>query len=283
MREIVFDQFIYNNQVLNTSEFENVYKDISPSVYEVIRIMDGVPLFFEEHYHRLVHSTNLLNHKINITFESMKANIMNIVKLNKVLNNNLKIIVNNLENDVFDEYYFFIHSTYPDSQLYSKGIQTITYQATRKNPNAKVIYQTMRDEINHKLKEKNCYEALLVDDNNNVTEGSRSNLFFIGTDGLGSDQLYTAPAKDVLIGVTRKKIIDLCKANAIQVVETPISLASIKGFSAGFISGTSPKILPISEIDNHSYDLENPLLQRIILLYNDEINHYIKTAKILSN
>jgi branched-chain amino acid aminotransferase len=281
MRELVFDKFIYNNQILNACEFADVYTDISPSVYEVIRIMDGVPLFFEEHYSRLVHSTNLLNHKIHITAESMKANIMNMIKINNVKNNNIKIIVNKLCDDVFNEYYFFINSEYPGPELYSNGIKTITYKVTRKNPNAKVIYQNMRDEINHKLKENNCYEALLVDDNSNVTEGSRSNLFFIGADGHNHYKLYTAPAKDVLIGVTRKKIISLCKTNDIEVVETPIALASIKEFSACFISGTSPKILPIHGIDDHCYNLENPLLQRIILLYNQEINTYIKTSKAL--
>jgi branched-chain amino acid aminotransferase len=280
MQEIVFDKFVFNNQILNACEFKDVYRDISPSVYEVIRIMDGVPLFLEEHYNRMVHSINLLDHKIHITVENMKANIMNMIKVNNVTNNNIKIVVNNLGNDILNEYYFFIKSEYPSPELYSKGIKTITYKATRKNPNAKVIYQNMRDEINSQLKEKHCYEALLVDDNNNVTEGSRSNLFFIGNDVTNKEKLYTAPAKDVLIGVTRKKIISLCKANNIEVVETTIAFDSIKEFSACFMSGTSPKILPISEIDNHNYNLENPLLKKIIALYNEEISDYIRASKM---
>lgn len=272
--EAVLSKFIYNDRVYDAGEYGVVFKESSPSVYEVIRIMDGVPLFLEEHFERLLNSGRLIGYELDLTIEAVKKNIINMVNLNDVKNHNIKIIVNNLSSNGFNVYYFFIKTDYPKEDLYKKGINTITYKATRENPNAKVIYKSLREEIDTLLEKDNCYEALLVNDNNEVTEGSRSNLFFIK-----DNKLFTAPARDVLMGITRERIISLCIQNHIEIIEMPILFNSLKLFDACFISGTSPKILPIGRIDKNKYEVENPLLNRIIEIYDLEIKKYILSYK----
>ena len=274
MAEAVLEYYIHNDKILKSEEFEGDYKDIYPSVYEVIRIIDGIPVFLEEHYERLVNSSKLLNYTVGISFDYLKSKIEKAARLNSVKNYNIKIVVNNLENDLHDEYYYFIKSSYPDAELYKNGISTFSYNAERQNPNAKVINKSMRDEINRKLAEKNCYEALLVNRKNEITEGSRSNAFFIK-----NEQVYTAPADDVLLGITRQRIITLCAKNGIKVNELPICLSELSGYDAAFISGTSPKVLPIKNIDQIQLSVEGPLLRRIIEIYDAEIIAYIKGHK----
>ncbi len=155
--------------------------------------------------------------------------------------------------------------------MYDEGIKTLTYNAIRENPHAKVINQSLRDNVNALLKEKDCYEALYINDKNEITEGSRSNTFF-----LKGKKVYTAPAKDVLLGVTRQRIIRLCRENGIEVIEMPIKLNEINKFDAVFMSGTSPKVLPIKYIDDIKYDTKYPLLLKIMKIYDDEINNYLK-------
>ena len=47
-------------------------------------------------------------------------------------------------------------------------------------------------------------------------------------------------------------------------------------FSAGFISGTSPKVLPIARVgENVTYDVNDPVLRRMIDLYDEEIRRYL--------
>ncbi|TDT60950.1 aminotransferase class IV [Fonticella tunisiensis] len=274
MAEALLDYFIFNGRIYSVNEFNEKYIDKHPSIYEVIRIIEGIPLFLEEHYDRLTNSAKLLGYDLNISFENIKNNIVKAILLNKVDNYNIKIVINNLGFESPDEYFYFIKSSYPDKEMYKKGVNTILYKAVRENPNAKVINQRLRDEVNRVLNETGCYEALLVNHEGFITEGSRSNVFFIK-----GSSILTAPEKDVLSGITRQRIINLCRKNGIEVVEAPIASDSIKDFQAAFISGTSPKVLPISKIDNFTLDTRNNLLLNIMHIYDFEIENYINAHK----
>lgn len=277
MSEAVLDKFIYNNEIYNVSEFDNIYFEKGPSVYEVIRIIDEVPLFLEEHYERLINSAKLLGYKFSIPIENIKNAISNMLNINNVRSYNIKIVINSLEGSTQNLYYFFTKSVYPAPPMYVNGINTFLYSATRENPNAKVIYKNMREEIDMLLHKKECYEAILVNDKNEVTEGSRSNLFFIR-----NNMIVTAPSKDVLLGITRQRIISLCTKNNIKVLEEVIKANSINTYDACFISGTSPRILPISKIDDNIYKTDNVTLRKIIELYDSEIAEYINASTALN-
>ncbi len=60
--------------------------------------------------------------------------------------------------------------------------------------------------MQRKLQESKAYEALLVNEEGYITEGSRSNVFLI-KDGV----IYTPADRDVLLGITRAKVIDLIR------------------------------------------------------------------------
>ena len=273
MSDAKLNYFIYNNEFFKTSEFEKLYKENSPSLYEVIRINESIPLFLEEHYERLVSSGKIIGEKVDISFDEFKNNIEKIIKQNNVVDYNIKIVINNLGNSP-NVYYFFIKTSYPDTSLYDTGVKTFSYNAERDNPNAKIINTSLRETINNLLKEKDCFEAILVNNEGYITEGSRSNLFFIK----GND-LYTTKGKDVLLGITRKRIIELSLKNSINVIEKDIHINDLKDFSSLFISGTSPKALPINSVDNMKFSTKDPLLLKIMKIYDDEINSYIKNKK----
>lgn len=274
MSEALLKKFIYNGETLSTEKFDTIYEDRFPSIYEVIRIMNGVPLFLEEHYERFVNSAKILGFKLNISIEEIKDNISKMININEIDNYNIKIVINNLSGKNSSQYYFFISSNYPGEDMYKNGIKTITYRAVRENPNAKVINKNLRDEINRLLKEKDCYEALLVNEQGDITEGSRSNTFFI-MDG----KVYTSPSEGVLLGITRQRIISLCMKNNIEVIEKPVSVSDLPSCDALFMSGTSPKVLPISKVDDADFSTHNELLLRIMKIYDDEIKAYIESHK----
>jgi branched-chain amino acid aminotransferase len=274
MSEAVLNYFIYNGKEHKISEFENFYVGGKPSIYEVIRNIDEVPVFLEEHYDRLINSAKILGHKLDLSLDNVKDNIIKMIKLNDISNFNIKIVVNALDSDNPNEYYFFIKSEYPSEDLYKTGVETLLYRAERSNPNAKVINQNLREDINNLLKEKDCYEALLVNHNGEITEGSRSNIFFIK-----NNKVYTAPAKDVLLGITRQRILTLCNKNNIDTLEAPILMEDLHTFDAAFISGTSPKVLPISKIDTINLSTTNKILVEIMKIYDDEIRNYMYNYK----
>ncbi|QCX34551.1 aminotransferase class IV [Caloramator sp. E03] len=276
MSEATFNFFIHNSKIYNVSEFDKIYIEINPSIYEVIRIINKIPIFLEDHYERLKNSAQIIGFNLdekNISLEHIKENITKMIKLNDIEEYNIKIVLNNLKSSL-NEYYFFIKSSYPDEQTYKKGVKTCLFKAVRENPNAKVINAYLRNKINNILSTKNYYEAILVNEDNEITEGSRSNIFFIK-----NNSLYTAHISKVLPGITRQKILYICNQNNISVYETSIYTDDINSFDAAFISGTSPKVLPIAKIDNFDFNIQNPLLLRIMKLYDDEIKNYILKQK----
>jgi branched-chain amino acid aminotransferase len=274
MGEAVLNYFIHNGSEYGTPDFNKIYGDNPPSVYEVIRIIDGVPLFLEEHYLRLKNSAAIIKNEINISFDYIKSQIERMINLNNISNYNIKIILNNFVQDTNDNYFFFIKSSYPDENLYTQGIRTLLFDSIRENPNAKIINKNLRKEADLLLAKRNCYEALLVNSSGEVTEGSRSNLFFIK-----EGKVYTSPPGDVLMGITRQRIIKLCTENNIKVIEAPIYSNSLNSFEAAFISGTSPKVLPISCIDNLNYSTTNTILLKVMDIYNNEIDNYLKSHR----
>jgi len=112
--------------------------------------------------------------------------------------------------------------------------------------------------------------VLLIDSAGNITEGSRSNVFFVN-----NDKLYSAPGNKILQGITRIKILEICNIAGVRVVETEIPANGVNQYEAAFLTGTSPKVLPISTIEKVVYKTDIPLLIELQILYNQLIDDYI--------
>ena len=111
----------------------------------------------------------------------------------------------------------------------------------------------------------------MIDENNIINEGSRSNIFFVK-----GNKLITPKDKNVLLGVTREKVIELCRKNNIKIDKRNIHLNEIKEFDGAFITGTSVNILPITQIDQNYYYSKNELIESISKLYELEVNNEIR-------
>ncbi len=274
-KEIAKDYFLYNGDILPSEEFDIEKTTVYPSVYEVIRVIDSVPLFFEEHINRLWSSVKLLGYKQPYEDAVIREHILKLLELNKCYNYNVKIVINTLDSENPNLFVYYVVSNYPAVELYEKGIHTILYEAERDNPNVKVIVADFRDKINKSIENAGAYEALLVNDRGEITEGSRSNVFFVK-----DDVFYTAPAKDVLVGITRSRIIQLCLKLGYDIMEQPVSVDFLKDIDGLFLTGTSPKVLPIASIDERKYNSAgNSAIRAIHDAYNKLIDDYIDKNK----
>ncbi|MEJ5992855.1 branched-chain amino acid transaminase [Pedobacter sp. Du54] len=94
-------------------------------------------------------------------------------------------------------------------------------------------------------KSKGYDEALLLDMNENVAEGSGANVF-IEKDG----KLYTPALGNILAGITRATVIDLCKVLDIEIIEKTISVDELKNADSVFFCGTAAEIIGIHTIDD---------------------------------
>ncbi|EJO5346102.1 aminotransferase class IV [Clostridium botulinum] len=267
--------FIKNNEIKESYLFKDNWIQEGKSLYEVIRIIDGAPLFLKDHLKRFYNSAKLEGLNLWMDEKEIKENINKLIEINKVYIGNIKLIFNfNKDNDNKFLCYFLKHN-YPEQIDYINGVKTILYHGERENPNAKVINTDFRRVVGEKIKKENAYEAILVDRCGYITEGSKSNIFMI-KDG----KVLTSPVEKVLPGITRQNIIDVCEKLNLEVQEKKVHYTDINNLQGLFISGTSPKVLPIKSIDEMEFkSSENKLILSIIKGYNKAIEEDVKYYK----
>jgi branched-chain amino acid aminotransferase len=243
-------------------------------IYEVIRIINGKCLFLELHLNRLQRSISLANKMLNISLNDITRNISKLLITNSLINGNIRINVCFQETDVHLLSQIIPHH-YPSTDDYLYGVKAITVKAERTNPQAKIFNSDFREKINALIVKASAWEALLINDQNHVTEGSKSNLFAVK-----GNHVYTPPLKDVLAGITRLQVIKLCKDLSINLTEINISDNEINQFNSFFITGTSPMILALRMIDNTSFDVSNEVIKKLSLAYDNMVLQYINNSNI---
>ena len=269
--EAIKEYYILNGQLKNVSETEIFNKIEKPPIYEVIRVINGVALFLEDHLQRMFDSANLIGYEINKEKEEIQGEIKILIEKNKIDNLNIKLISAEIDLEKIFLVYN-IESFYPPEDYYKQGIHTTLFEHERHNPNAKVLFTSFKENVSKKIKESDAFEALLVSKSGHIPEGSRSNMFFVK-----GDRVYTAKASDVLVGITRNHIFNVCKKLNIEIIEESIHVDDLKKLDGAFMSGTSVNVLPIKSIDNIKINsISNPIIKAINHGYINEIKEYIE-------
>jgi branched-chain amino acid aminotransferase len=270
MNECYGKKFILNGELQPAELFDNSLVYEGDSIYEVIRMVKGNPVFFADHMERLATSLKLQDKKQLADISSLKRSIINLTRSDKKKDTNLKIVYN-YNNTEENWLIYFIEPIYPTQEQYRQGVKGILYFAQRKDPESKVINHKLRCSIYHKLIQEGGYEALLVNGENQITEGSRSNVFF-----LKENILVTAPEKMILGGITRKKILEICRDNQIKVKIECVKVEDISGYDAVFMTGTSPMVLPFRSIDDKVFNVRLPLITNLRKLYIQKVEESIQ-------
>jgi branched-chain amino acid aminotransferase len=60
------------------------------------------------------------------------------------------------------------------------------------------------------------------------------------------------------------------------VIEREVNFNELQQFDAAFITGTSPKILPIKKIDNFTFNHQNKIVRQLMKKYDELIAGYLK-------
>lgn len=87
-------------------------------------------------------------------------------------------------------------------------------------------------------------EGLMLDPHGFVSTCNSTNFFIVRR-----DEIWTSAGDYCMPGVTRRKIIDLCRANGIPVFEKNFSLVEAYGADEAFVTGTFAGQVPVVEID----------------------------------
>jgi branched-chain amino acid aminotransferase len=269
MNQIRGNYILINNELCLSSSLYSIDLTGEIRIYEVIRITSGISLFLEDHLERLYNSAKLAGLSIQTGRDQLINRLAGLIEINKFEEGNVRI-----------EFIFkttcqlltawFIPHSYPADEDYLKGVPLALFYGERENPNAKIVQSRLRSEVNDFISKSGIYEAILVNKEHYLTEGSRSNFFVIR-----NKKILTPPSGQVLEGITRKYVLNICSKNGIPCGEEQIHENDLEDCNAAFVTGTSPKILPASKIGIRDFNPKNPLLKELLGLYNEEIESYI--------
>lgn len=262
--------FIKNNKPKPSKDFDDKILLRGIALYEVIRIVSGKPIFFEAHFERLTNSASQFKKNIWLNFNQIKENIEKLISLNDCQFGNIKLVFQINDNTKTFLAYFIKHY-YPSEEQYQNGIKTLVHRAERPIPNAKVYNHALRSKTNDLIKEAEIFEVLLLNSMGNITEGSRSNLFFIK-----NNELHTALDADVLHGIIRGKVIESAVELGIPIRKHSIHYEDLPSYDAAFLTGTSLLILPIKRINSISYSSSHDVISRLSKVLQTKINDYLK-------
>jgi len=268
-------EFLFVNGELHPSREAAIFGRIDGnSVYEVIKLIEGVPLFFEDHMARMQRSAALMGVGIEKPPAQVRAEINELVKKNGCDDINVKLVwYPEKEGSIFLTY--FVRQDFPDDGAYRRGVHTILYDGERRNPQIKAVKTSYRECVRAVREAAGAYEALLVDDKGFISEGTRSNLFF-----LIDHQLCTPPSDAVLLGVTRQHVMALCRVLAIDVHEKMLHKDDLNRIEAAFITGTTIDILPIGSIGRlRLASVGHPVIQAITRAFTEEVSACIAAEK----
>jgi branched-chain amino acid aminotransferase len=217
------------------------------TVYSSIKVIQSKIFFAKYHIDRLFESAELIgiNHQFSKkeTIEWLDL----LVKKNKIKDALLRIVLIG-DVDVNKEAKLYIFSvgglTYYPHVLYKKGAKVITYHGERRIAQAKTKDLLLSLLAFRQAKKAGALDALMVDHDGNIREGTRSNFFAII-----NNKIITPPKDKVLEGITKKFVLEVAK-DRFEIIETDIPLKDIDKYDEFFITSTSMNVMPISQIDD---------------------------------
>jgi branched-chain amino acid aminotransferase len=252
------------------------------SVFEGIRsyrTAAGTTKIFkaEEHFDRLRRSAAALNMPYHYTTGEMIRAAYEVLERNNLQDAYIRPVVYGPANMSFNpnnESFTVIETWEMAPFLGEKLLRVMTSSFQRPNPKAfKIEAKAAGHYVNsimasQEAKGKGFDEALLTDMNGHIAEGPGANMFF-ELEG----KLYTPAAGNILPGITRATVLELCTELNIPVEQGQYTLAELKTADDAFFCGTAAEVIGWTSIDDYIFPLpwKESVSRRIQLAYKDKV------------
>lgn len=233
-------------------------------VFEGVRAYDtknGTCIFrIEEHTQRLINSAKILGMKIPYSFNEIVDAQIEVVRENKLTSGYIRPMCfygaegMGLRADGLKEHLIVAAwewGSYFSKENLQKGIRVKTSSYNKHFVNSSMCKAKANGNyINSMLALQEALnggydEALLLDTNGFVAEGSGENIFIV-TEG----KIVTPELTSALDGITRRSVIEFANDLDIEIITKPITKDEIYIAEEAFFTGTAAEVTPIRELDD---------------------------------
>ena len=263
------DQLIWKNGSLIKWDDSNVHilshtLHYGTGVFEGVRAYNtdngGAIFRLQDHTARLFDAASKLNIQIPLTADELnkaqidvlKANNLNEAYIRPIVylgNESLGIRATELSVNVAVAAWEW--PSYMSPEKKELGLSIIKSSHEQYSNSLHACYKIIGTYINstmalHEALSKGADEALLLDKNGNISEGSGENIFIVK-----NGEIYTPKTDYCLNGLTRQSIIQIAKDQNIKVIETNLKYEDLVMADEAFFTGTAVEVTPITSIDSN--------------------------------
>lgn len=273
-------QYYLNNKFVNAKEAKVSIEDLGFlrgfGVFDLAAIYCGKIFLENEHLARLQNSARLLGLNLPKSISDIKDISKKLIDKNKTKNGLIRwVLTGGISSSHFVEKETFAvliedAPNYPE-RYFSQGIKVITLSFKREIPAVKSLNYQVAYSHYPAMEKAGAFEMIYTPDNR-VLEATTSNLFVVK-----NNKVYT-PKRDVLPGVTRQKIIDLCRENKIDIFERDIKKFDLLNADEVFITATTKKVMPVTKIDDKKVGIGKvgSATKKLIGLFDNYISNWQK-------
>lgn len=248
------------DKIVRFEDLDPAYMDrgtfFGDGVYEVLRSYDGHIFALNDHLKRFARSLKETN-ITGVDIDSISTKVVGAFEKAKI--DNAKIYFHITRGSGVRDHtsvanlkpnFFLTVTTLEDAtEQKTNGIKVSTFPDWRwKRCDIKSLNLLANVLAKSDAEKKGCCEAILVNDNDQITEGSASAFFAII-----QNKLVTHPlGRDILPSITRKIVLDIAQDIDIEVLEKTITPAQAKNADELFIAVTTKDIVPVVEFDGQT-------------------------------
>lgn len=257
-------------------------------IYETLRVYDGAVFKLDEHLARLFRSAVLIGLFMPIDIDHLKIAIYETLIANLLRNAYVRVNISRGKGPIGHDPDLCAEPTivifaedfkaYP-KEFYNSGLHLIISAVRRNdkgalNPQIKSLNFLNNILAKIEAKRNNAHEALMLNADGNLTEGTISNLFFY------RNKTLCTPSIDcgILDGITRGMILDLASREGIRVHEGNFTQKDIYAAEEVFITNTTMEVMPVSMVDDRRFAV-GKMSKFLRTLYQQELNAYITQVK----
>jgi branched-chain amino acid aminotransferase len=225
-------------------------------LYETLKLVSGVPVFFEEHVARLDLGLEELGLERPASRDEMAEQIGRLSEASDVPDGACRVLVTagppdgtpglNIQTD---------RREFP-----ARPLRVISYRGVRVRAQLKAMTVMQSYLAQRAASAAGADDAILVDEEGRMFEGATSNMFLARGGGL-----VTPPAEGAILpGVLRAKVEELATANGIPVVEAFARVADLRPDDGMLLTSSVRGIVPVGSVDGHDLSVPAELLAQLL-------------------
>ncbi|SHJ10382.1 branched-chain amino acid aminotransferase [Shimia gijangensis] len=233
---------------------------LGDGMWEGMRLYDGEWAFFDEHMDRLFNSCKAVSLDIGKTPEEIRALLNETAASNGMTSDaHCRLMITRgrkakpFQHPQLSRFgptiVAIVEHSRPATSLLGKGIRLATVPQVRGLPTSQDAKFNSHSKLNCVIaclqaEQAGADEGLMLDPHGFVNTTNACNFFIVRR-----GEVWTSTGDYCMNGVTRQKVIDLCRTNNIPVFEKNFSLYEAYGADEAFLTGTFGAQTPVAEID----------------------------------